>query len=140
MSIKCCKLLLEWVVGGKLCSDISMCRFPIDSYVYIVGVSVNGKVILSFSFPNNFKFQMHQFCLGQIWSKCHQHISCNVLFLCFPDIVLCIFLQKIEGKSLLCYMKWVIPWQCLFQVGKISCTENNLVLELLWEDLKTVLL
>jgi len=83
----------------------------------------------------------HQFCFGQIWSKCHLHISCNILFLCFPATALCIFLQKIEGKTLLWYLKWVIPWQCLFQVGKIGhFTENSFVLELFWEGVKFVLL
>jgi hypothetical protein len=35
------------MVKRELYGNISMCRFPIDSYVNAVGVSVNGKILFS---------------------------------------------------------------------------------------------
>ena len=37
--------MFDGVCRRELYGDISMCRFPIDSYVNAVGVSVNGKIL-----------------------------------------------------------------------------------------------
>jgi hypothetical protein len=37
--------VFEGIVRSELYGNISMCRFPIDSYVNAVGISVNGKIL-----------------------------------------------------------------------------------------------
>ena len=116
VEIECCKFVFQWVVGRKLYGSISMCRFPIDSYVFAVGVSVNGKIQVVHGivfFFRQFEFQMlvyvlnvAHYCLsiGFVLVKYDQnvmYIFFVVYYLCFQSIVLCMFLQKTEGKSLL---------------------------------------
>ena len=44
VEIRWCKVVFKGMIGRKLYGNISMCRFPVDFYVYAEGVSLNGKI------------------------------------------------------------------------------------------------
>ena len=50
------------------------------------------------------------------------------------------FLLRIEGKFLLTYLRWVIPWRFLLLAGRIGyCIGSSFTLELFLEDVRFVL-